>query len=146
MRESDPEDLNQALRDVVKALGGFEAVGADMYPTKTRKKAGDWLGDQLNPNRDAKLSLEEFETIMLMGRQAGLHTVMHYLAYATHYERPEPSAPSNPRTVLIERRAKIARERLKLDEEELAIQKDIDRMDQELPSYETTKFPLRTRS
>lgn len=114
------EDWRDALRHLVKALGGYETVGADLYPTKTRKAAGNWLSDCLNPERPAKLDLEDIEALIRMGRDEGIHCAMYQLADATSYQRPKAAAPKSPLTILYERKARLAAE-------EAALQRDIDR-------------------
>src|SRR5690606_37654115 len=53
------EDFPDALKDLVKALGGPEAVGLEVWPAKPMKPARNWLRDGLAPERPAKLDLEE---------------------------------------------------------------------------------------
>lgn len=116
------EDWRDALRHVVKALGGYEAVGIVLYPTKTRKAAGNWLSDCLNPERAAKPELEDIEALLRMGREAGCHTAMHILADRTNYERPKAAAPKSTKCVLLEQQAIHAAEQARL-------QREIDRLD-----------------
>jgi transposase len=97
------EDWRDALRHVVKALGGCEAVGVDLWPTKTRKAAGNWLSDCLNGDRPAKLHLEEIEAILKMGRERGVHTGMYILADRVGYERPQQAVPKSQQAILIEK-------------------------------------------
>lgn len=89
------EDWRDALRHLVKALGGFEAVGADMWPTKTRKAAGNWLSDCLNPERAAKLDIEEIEALLRLGREAGMHIGIHFLCDALCYTPPTTVDPKD---------------------------------------------------
>ena len=83
------DDFRDALRHAIKALGGFEAVGADLWPSKLRKQAGAWLSDCLNPERPAKLDLEEVAEILRMSRAAGVHCAMSKLCEDTGYAEPE---------------------------------------------------------
>lgn len=83
------DDFRDALRYSIKALGGFEAVGADLWPSKLRKQAGAWLSDCLNPERAAKLDIEEIEEIVRMARAAGIHAAMNQFADDTGYSHPE---------------------------------------------------------
>ena len=83
------EDWRDALRHLIKALGGFEAVGADLWPNKTRKAAGSWLSDCLNDERPAKLDLEDLQALLYLGRVRGVHIGMHYLCEATLYRTPD---------------------------------------------------------
>lgn len=116
------EDWRDALRHLVKSLGGVEAAGADLWPTKTRKAAGGDLSDCLNPERNRKLDLEEIEALLRMGRDAGIDCGMHILCDRTSYERPQPATPKSPKTLLLERQAALAAEAAHL-------QREIDRID-----------------
>ena len=116
------EDWRDALVHLVKALGGYEAVGADLWPSKSRKAAGSWLYDCLNIDRPAKLDLEDVEALLRLGRDRGCHVAMHMLADGTNYERPAAVAPKSPRAELLERQAAHAAEIARL-------QREIDRFD-----------------
>ena len=83
------EDWRDALRHTIKALGGFEAVGHDLWPAKSRKIAGSWLSDCLNAERPAKLDLEEIETTLRMARERGIHCAMHHLCDRVGYTRTD---------------------------------------------------------
>lgn len=117
------EDWRDALRHVVKALGGFEAAGRDLWPTKTRHAAGAWLSDCLNPERPAKLDLEDIEALHRMARDAGVHTAAGQFMAAVGYERPQVAAPKSPRTQLLEKQANLAAQQLR-------VQRDLDRLSQ----------------
>lgn len=116
------EDWRDALRHVVKALGGVETVGAELWPHKTRKAAGGMLSDCLNPDRPNKLDLEEVEALIRMGRDAGVHCGLQILCDRTSYERPQPTTPKSPKALLLEKQAAIAAEAVRL-------QQEIDRID-----------------
>ena len=111
------EDWRDSLAHLVKAMGGFEAVGADLYPNKTRKAAGNWLSDCLNAERAAKLDLDDIEALLRMGRDRGIHCAMFKLADCTNYERPKAAAPKSPKTELLERQAVLAAEQARLQRE-----------------------------
>lgn len=83
------EDFRDALRHVVKAMGGVEAVGADLWPAKSRRAAGAWLSDCLNPERAAKLDLDDVVLLLRLGRERGIHCAMHQLADDAGYVQPE---------------------------------------------------------
>lgn len=87
------EDWRDALRHTVKALGGFETVGEQLWPGKLRKAAGAWLSDCLNPERPAKLDLEELQHLMRLARDRGVHLPMHYLCDDLGYGHPPPVEP-----------------------------------------------------
>ena len=118
------EDWRDALKHLVKALGGHEAVGAEIWPHRTRKAASGLLSDCLNPDRPNKLDLEEIEALLRMGRDEGIHCGLQILCDRTSYERPQPTTPKSPKALLLERQAAIAAEAVR-------IQHDIDRIDSE---------------
>jgi len=116
------EDWRDALVHLVKALGGYDAAGAELWPAKTRKAAGSWLYDCLHVDRPAKLDLEDLEALLRMGRDKGCHVAVHMLADSAGYERPQPAAPKSQRTVLLEQQAAHA-------EQIARLQREIDRLD-----------------
>lgn len=111
------EDWRDALKHLVKALGGFDAAGAALFPHKTRHAAGSWLSDCLNEERPAKLDLEDLQALLRMGRDAGCHTGMYELCDAINYERPPPAAARSRRTEICDRMAEIAKEQSRLAHE-----------------------------
>lgn len=116
------EDWRDSLRHLVKALGGVETVGADLWPTKTRKAAGTLLSDCLNPDRPHKLDIEDIQALLCMGREKGIHCAFYHLADCTNYERPKPAAPKSQQTIL---RRKLA----DLMAQAADVQRDLDRLD-----------------
>lgn len=89
------EDWRDALRHAVKAMGGYDVVGAELWPGKTRKQAGAWLSDAINPDRAAKLDLEELLQLMRMARNKGIHIGLHFLCDELGYTRPSPVEPAD---------------------------------------------------
>ena len=97
------EDWRDALRHVVKALGGMEAVGIEIWPGKTRKAAGAWLSDCLNHERPAKLDLEELQQLLQLAREKGIHLGLYFLCDDLGYSHPSPTEP-------LDQEAEIARQ------------------------------------
>lgn len=95
------EDIWQALRDCVSAMGGTKDVGYRMRPELGPEKAGRWLLDCLNPERNDKLSIEQFLFLLLEARRAGCDIAMHYLARHTGYEAPKALCPQVERDALL---------------------------------------------
>lgn len=104
------DDFRDALRHAVKALGGYDAVGIDLWPSKTRKAAGAWLSDCLNPERPAKLDLEEITQILRMAREKHIHCAMYQLCDETLYAHPAITSPKSDLEVKAERLQRIAAE------------------------------------
>lgn len=92
------DDIYAALRGLVSACGGSKVVGPLIWPAKV--KAAGWLDDCLNPDREAKLSLEEFFHLLRIGRERGFHAAKHYVDDETLYERSIPVDPEDQKAVL----------------------------------------------
>jgi hypothetical protein len=86
------EDINDALKQAVKALGGNKKVGAKLWPELPIDTAGNKLGDCLNPDRREKLSPEQVVFILRLAREKGYHAAMQFIAFDTGY-RAEPVDP-----------------------------------------------------
>lgn len=84
-------DIWAALRSLVDVCGGSKTVGPLIWPAKP--KSDSWLDDCLNPDRQAKLCLEEFFHLLRIGRERGWHHAKHFVDDKTFYER---TAPANP--------------------------------------------------
>jgi hypothetical protein len=119
MSSQDPlfhEDFNDALLNLVKALGKMEAVASDLWPNKPN--GGRYLSDCLNPDRDAKLSLDDVVALLAMGRARGIHWAMHKLCAVTGYEAPSIARTKTPSQLRAEEMSQLlARFRHLADEE-----------------------------
>lgn len=89
------EDFNDALKDVVRALGGTKAVGVRLRPEMAADAAGAWLKDCLNPTRRERLDPEQVLWILREGRKAGCHSAMNFIADEAGYVRPAPLEPQD---------------------------------------------------
>lgn len=94
------EDINEAVKGLVAAMGGAKVVGSRLFPHLTVDGARSRLLDALNPDRTQELSIPEFLTLMRWGREAGHHGVMHYTADETGYTRPSPLSPEDEKAEL----------------------------------------------
>lgn len=92
------EDIYDALRSAIKALGGTKTVGAKLWPEKTIADARSYLDDCLNKDRPAKLSPEHVLLLLKWARDAGFHEAMHYIAGEAGYL----AQPVEPRDELTE--------------------------------------------
>lgn len=115
------EDWRDSLRHAVKLMGGLEVVGSELWPGKERKKAGDWLGDCLNPERSAKLDLEEIIFLMRSARAHGYLCAHHQLADETGVTRPEIAPTKTPKQKLAEKMQATAQEFQRLADEMAAL-------------------------
>ena len=95
------EDLNDAIRDTIKALGGYKKVGADMRPDLGVEAAGRWLSDCCNPDRRDKLSPEWVAWLRRRGRQKGVHILATFEARDAGYAPPKPIEPEDERAAML---------------------------------------------
>jgi hypothetical protein len=112
------QDIWQALHEVVRQLGGAKKVGHEMRPELEPDKAGRWLLDCLNPDRNDKLSIEQFQWLLGQGRKAGCHAAMWHLECAAGYEQSKPRCRVSARAQLLE-------ELLKTQERMAALHQDV---------------------
>lgn len=89
------ETFEDALRSCVDAAGGFKKVGAAMWPALPIDQAGRRLAMSLDLDRPEKLSLSELVLLLKVGRQAGCHFPMSYLAKECGYTEPAPINPQS---------------------------------------------------
>lgn len=94
------ESINDALRELVQALGGTKAVGARMRPELPADHAGRWLNDCLNMERREHLTPEQVVWLMASGRQIGAHGAINWLAGECGYSTPAPVEPEDERARL----------------------------------------------
>lgn len=123
MSTQDPlfhDDFNDSLLNLCKALAPkLDAVAADLWPTKPN--GGRYLSDCLNPDRDAKLSLDDVVALLKMGRARGIHWAMHKLCDVTGYEAPEIARTKTPEQLLAEQMKKLSAEYSRLADELAAL-------------------------
>lgn len=89
------EDVNDALKDVVRALGGLKEVGRRLRPELAADAAGTWLKDCLNPMRRERLDPEQFIWLLREGCKVGCHSAMHFICDETSYARATPLEPKD---------------------------------------------------
>lgn len=80
------EDVQDALREAVRACGGAKVVGAKLWPEKAPEAAGRLLSDCLNPHRAERLAPEQFLLILRMAHAKGFHRAMEYVADSVGYQ------------------------------------------------------------
>lgn len=94
------ESINDALKDVVRELGGLKSVAARMRPELSVDAAGRWLADCLNADRREHLTPEQTVWPLAAGRQAGAHMAINYIAAECGYSTPSPIEPEDERAKL----------------------------------------------
>jgi hypothetical protein len=94
------ESINDALRELVAALGGMKQVGTRMRPELPADHAGRWLSDCLNPDRREHLTPEHIMWLLAEGRKANAHAAMDYITTGCGYSAPQPVEPEDERAKL----------------------------------------------
>lgn len=94
------ESINDALREVVQALGGFKKVGTAMRPEKGADEAGRWLADCLNADRREHFDPDQLLWLLREGRTAGIHSAANFLMRDSGYADPTPIEPEDERARL----------------------------------------------
>jgi hypothetical protein len=84
------EDLNEALRAAINALGGMKAVGAALKPEKSPVDAGKWLADCLNAEKRDRLDPHQLAYIRRTARAKGVHVLAAFEARDAGYAPPQP--------------------------------------------------------
>lgn len=94
------EDMQEALREIVRALGGSKAVGPMLWPEKTPDSAAQLLANCLNANRPERLTPEQVFFLFAKARQIGFHAAKRWFDEATGYVPGEPMEPEDERAKL----------------------------------------------
>ena len=93
------EDIFEALRTDIMALGGFKAVGLVLFPDKEHK-AGDYLSTCLNTTRPEKLDPAQVHVIKKMAAKVGSYATVFFECDGCNLSRPEPIEPEDERARL----------------------------------------------
>ncbi len=89
------EDIYDALRSMIKCLGGSKAVGVRLWPEKSVADAQNYLNDCTNKDRPAKLGLEQVLLLLRWAKEADCHEAMNYIAQEAGYAAPVPVDPED---------------------------------------------------
>lgn len=95
------ESITDALRDIVKHLGGVKKVGSEMRPDLTIDNSGRWLSDCLNDDSREKLSPDQVLYLLKRGREIGSHEAMQFIATECGYATPQPIEPEDEKASLM---------------------------------------------
>jgi len=87
------ESLNEALIDLVKALGGSKQVGPRLWPDAAPDAAQRKLLDCLNDDRPHHLTPSQLMLLLRLGRERGLHQCVEYMLHDLGYAAPVPVEP-----------------------------------------------------
>jgi hypothetical protein len=86
------ENIEDALRDAVRALGGTKAVGGKLFPSLPIEQAASRVADCLNVDRRQHFAPSEVCWLLRQARIAGHHETMVYIATVAGYEPPRPAS------------------------------------------------------
>jgi hypothetical protein len=96
------EDLDDALSDLVQALGGFKQVGPKLWPTMPQQDSAQRLRHCLNKSRREKLDHHETVQLLRWAREVGFHGAKFFIDDQTGYQRGDPLDPKDERLRAIE--------------------------------------------
>lgn len=83
------DSMEDALKAVVMALGGFKKVGVAMRGADFNgdaEKAADWLRKCLQGDRREQLHLAHVQWLLREAKRAGFHAAMDYFAGTVEYK------------------------------------------------------------
>lgn len=92
---SQPESLNDALIECVKACGGSKAVGHRLWPEKAVDAAQRHLLACLNEDKPERLSPEHLMLLLRMSREHGHHGGVQFILSALSYAPTTPIEPKD---------------------------------------------------
>ena len=87
------ESLNDALIDLVKALGGSKAVGAQLWPEKSIDAAQRHLLACLNDDKPERLTPDHLMLLLRLARQHGHHATLAHMLADLGYAPTHPLQP-----------------------------------------------------
>lgn len=102
------EDVYDALRAAIQALGGPKVVSSRLWPHKPVEQARKELLDALNRDNPRKLDPEETLAILRMAREVGFHGAKHWIDAELGYENAAPLDPVIQKDRLAEELARAA--------------------------------------
>ena len=79
------EDIFEAIRTVVMAMGGGKKVGGLFWPEKPAGQAGELLNNCLNTVRPEKLDPEQVLFLITQGQRIGCHAIAEFIAQQACY-------------------------------------------------------------
>lgn len=86
------DDWQDAARAVIQAAGGTKRAAGRVFPQKSGDAAERLLRDCLNENRSERPDPEALVRLLQLGREAGCHALMHFLAQEAGY-KADPVEP-----------------------------------------------------
>lgn len=87
------ESVNDAIIELVKALGGSKQVGPKLWPDAAPDAAQRKLLDCLNEDRPHHLTPSQLMLLLRMGRERGMHQCVEFMLQSLGYAPPVPVEP-----------------------------------------------------
>lgn len=94
------ETINDALREVIQAAGGFKAVGHLLWRDLPVDHAASRLRDCLNADRREHLTPSQVALLLRLGREVGCHAAAVFLMRDAGYSDPVPVEPEDEKARL----------------------------------------------
>lgn len=94
------DSVEDALREVIQALGGAKKVGASLKPDKPVDEAARWVLDSLNIDRRERFDPSQVVWLLREGRRIGCHAAANFLMRESGYADPSPIEPEDERARL----------------------------------------------
>jgi len=89
------DDLNEAIRATINALGGMKEVGSKLKIELDPVDAGKWLANCVNTAKRDRLNPDQLAYIRRKARAAGCHILAAFEAQDAGYAPPQPIAPED---------------------------------------------------
>ncbi len=80
------EDVFEAARTVIMALGGSKKVGSMLWPEKSPQHGSELLNNCLNTVRPEKLDPEQLLFLLVEGQKIGCHALADYIGQCAGYK------------------------------------------------------------
>jgi hypothetical protein len=85
------ESINDALKAMVMALGGYKKVGGTLRPELPLAQAEAWVRHCLDESRREKFDPGQVMLLLRESRKAGFHAGMDFVCADAGYEKAKPA-------------------------------------------------------
>ncbi len=95
--------FHERIEDAIAAVAdrlGRKRVACRLWPDKSERDAHNLFDACLNPERRERFSPSQLVFVAKLGREAGLHAIMEFLARDLGYTDPQPLEPEDERAKL----------------------------------------------
>lgn len=87
------ERIEEAMEEVIRAIGGRKAFAVELWPDKAPRDAHNLIDACLNPDRREKFSPSQILLIAKRGASVGCHALLYFMARECGYD----VTPINPK-------------------------------------------------